>query len=130
MSRAISRVTVVGGRKGAKAGRRSDADAAPAAPAGGGMGDAPPGGPGGDGPMPDMGEMESLLGGVDENDPRSIGRAMRKLAETSGEPMDGDMEEVVRRLESGEDPEKIEEKMGDVLGGAEGAGGGNELYDG
>jgi putative FmdB family regulatory protein len=131
MSRAISRVTVVGGKKGVKADRRREADAAPSGVPAGGAADAPPGGgPGDDGPMPDMAGMESLLGGVDENDPRSIGRAMRKLAETAGEPMDGEMEEVVRRLESGEDPEKIEEKMGDVLGGAEGGGGGDELYDG
>jgi hypothetical protein len=54
---------------------------------------------------------------------------MRKLAQTSGEPMDGEMEEVVRRLESGEDPEKIEEKMGDSPGKT-GSGGGDDLYDG
>lgn len=131
MSRAISRVAVVGGKKGAKADRAPAADA-DRGPSGGGMGGPPPGGPDDGGPMPDMAEMESMLGGVDEIDPRSIGRAMRKMAETSGEPIDGEMEEVVRRLESGEDPEKIEEKMGDALGGpgGPGGGGGDDLYDG
>lgn len=115
MSRAISRVAIVGAAKTAAV---PDADAPGAPPAGAG-----------DGPMPDLAGMESALGGVDENDPRSIGRAMRKLAQTSGEPMDGEMEEVVRRLESGEDPEKVEEKMGDSPGKT-GSGGGDDLYDG
>lgn len=79
-------------------------------------------------PEPDLDEMESLLEGVDENDPRSMGRAMRRLAEQTGEPLDEEMEEVVRRLEEGEDPEKIEEKMGGA--GETEAGGGDELYDG
>lgn len=129
MSRAISRVTVVGGKKGARGGRARGADAEAASPADGGMEGGPPGAPGADGPMPDLAGMESALGGVDENDPRSMGRAMRKLAQSAGEPMDGEMEEVVRRLESGEDPETIEQKMGDIPDGA-GGGGGDDLYDG
>jgi putative FmdB family regulatory protein len=93
----------------------------------GGMG----GGPGGD-DMPDL----SALEGIDENDPRSLGRAMRKMAEQTGEKMDPQMDEACRRLESGEDPEAIEEAMGDALGGeGEGGGGGggggddDTLYD-
>ncbi len=74
----------------------------------------------------DFSEIESLLDQVDENDPRSMGRALRKLAEQSGEPMDEEMDEAVRRLEAGEDPEKIEEKMG---GGA-GDDSTEEWYDG
>lgn len=82
----------------------------------------------GGGAGPDLAAMESMFGGVDENDPRSVGRVMRKLAETAGEPIEGEMEEVVRRLESGEDPESIEDKMGDAFAGD--GGGGEELYDG
>jgi len=78
------------------------------------------------GGQPDLSEMESLLESVDENDPRSMGRIMRRLAEQSGEPVDEEMEEAMRRLEDGEDPEKIDEKMG---GAAEG-GGEDEWYDG
>lgn len=115
MSRAVSRVAIVGAKKGAAV----PDGAAHGAPADGE----------GDGPTPDLAAMESVLGGVDENDPRSMGRAMRKLAKSAGEPMDGEMEEVVRRLESGEDPEKIEEKLGDSSG-APGGGGGDDLYDG
>ncbi|MFH0879318.1 MAG: zinc ribbon domain-containing protein [Lentisphaerota bacterium] len=80
-----------------------------------------PGGPGGPGPegMPDM----SMLEGLDEKDPRSMGRVMRKMAEQTGEAMPPEMDEMCRRLEAGEDPEKIEQDMGDLMGD-EGAGGG------
>jgi len=63
---------------------------------------------------------------MDENDPRQMGRFMRRMSEVSGEALDPEMEEAVRRLEAGEDPEKIEDDMGDVLGG----GPGSEFGDG
>jgi putative FmdB family regulatory protein len=80
-----------------------------------------------------MGDMPDLPGldGLDENDPKSMGRWMRKMANEMGEKLDPEMDEVVRRLESGEDPDKIEEKMGDAMGGAGDEGGGDDaLYDG
>ena len=55
--------------------------------------------------------------GVDENDPRSLGRWMRRMADEMGEPLDPETDEVCRRLEAGEDPDKIEEEMGETLGG-------------
>ena len=58
------------------------------------------------------GEMDSL----DENDPRQGAQLMRKLFDATGLPVGGGMEEALRRMEAGEDPEKIEEDMGDVLG--------------
>lgn len=83
------------------------------------------------------GDMPPGLDGLDENDPKSLGRAMRQMAAETGEAMPPEMDEMCRRLESGEDPEKIEQEMGDVLGdeGASGAGGpggapDNTLYDG
>ena len=63
--------------------------------------------------------MESLMReseGIDENDPRQVARMMRKLHDTAGMPLDGKMEEAIRRMEAGESPEKIEEEMGDVFG--------------
>ncbi len=74
--------------------------------------------------MPDVDEdkleqaMEQLANeaeGIDEDDPRQMARIMRKLCETTGLPMNEKMEEAVRRLEAGEDPDKIEEEMGDIL---------------
>jgi hypothetical protein len=59
-----------------------------------------------------MGAMEKEFAGVDENDPRAMARMMRKMSELSGEKIDGEMEEVVRKLEEGADPESLEEQMG------------------
>jgi hypothetical protein len=63
--------------------------------------------------------MESLMGeaeGLDENDPRQLARLMRKLHQTAGMPLDARTEEAIRRMESGESPEAIEEEMGDLFG--------------
>ncbi len=60
----------------------------------------------------------SAFGDLDEDDPRSMGRWMRRMSEETGEPMDGEISEVIDRLESGESPESIEQSMPD-LGGAE-----------
>jgi putative FmdB family regulatory protein len=57
------------------------------------------------------GEME----GMDENDPRAIGRVMRRMWETTGMSLGSGFQEALRRLEAGEDPDKIEEEMGDLL---------------
>jgi len=131
MTRLISRVTVIGGRKGRRADSTDPADSPettePAAP----PSPSEPADTAEDGGFEpteaDVARMERLLESVDENDPRSIGRAMREMAAIAREPLEGEMEEVVRRLEAGEDPDKIEEKMGDALGGGDE---GDELYDG
>jgi putative FmdB family regulatory protein len=57
------------------------------------------------------GEMEN----VNEDDPRAMARMMRKLMETTGMNMGEGMEEAIRRMEAGEDPDKVEEELGDVL---------------
>lgn len=73
----------------------------------------------------EMMKLMSEAEGIDENDPRQLGRLMRRMGEITGESLDGEMEEAVRRLESGEDPEKIEEEMGDLFGdGGDDDGGG------
>ena len=56
------------------------------------------------------------MGGLDENDPRALGRFMRKMAAESGESIGPEFDEIVGRLEKGEDPEKIEQSMGDLFG--------------
>ena len=71
-----------------------------------------------------FGQLEQEMEGVDENDPKAMGRMMRRMSELTGENLDGEMEEVVRKLEEGQDPEKIEEEMGDALGDLEGDDGG------
>ncbi|HVO09620.1 MAG TPA: zinc ribbon domain-containing protein [Vicinamibacteria bacterium] len=97
-------------------------------------------------PGPDLDEarleraMEAMAGemdSIDENDPRQGARLMRKLFSATGMPVGVGMEEALRRMEAGEDPEKIEEQMGDVfeddpfggLLGGEGEAGGQEPDD-
>lgn len=66
----------------------------------------------------------SALAGLDENDPQSLARFMRKMSAETGEGLDGEFEEVCSRLESGESPDAIEKSMGmDGDGGADGGGG-------
>jgi len=60
-------------------------------------------------------EMAGELEHLDENDPRQMARVMRRLMEATGERPPG-MEEALRRLEAGEDPEKVEEEMEGLLG--------------
>jgi hypothetical protein len=63
-----------------------------------------------------MSAMEGEFANVDENDPRAMGRMMRRMAELTGEKIDGEMEEVVRKLEEGADPDSLEEQFGDSDG--------------
>jgi hypothetical protein len=58
-----------------------------------------------------MSAMEGEFSQVDESDPRAMGRMMRRMAEMTGEKIDGDMEEVVRKLEEGADPDSLEEQL-------------------
>jgi putative FmdB family regulatory protein len=74
----------------------------------------------------EMMRFASELEGMDENDPRAMAAAVRKMTEIAGEPVTPAMEEMIRRLEAGEDPEKVEEELGDALEeemGDEGSGG-------
>jgi hypothetical protein len=63
----------------------------------------------------------SMIDGLDEEDPKSIARFMRKMSAESGEPMPEEFDEVIDRLESGQSPEEIEESMPEL---AEDLGGG------
>jgi len=96
--------------------------------------DADAGGP----PMPDMddprlmramAEMERDMEHLDENNPRHMAHMMKKMKDlmpAGTVPKEFDV--AIKRLEAGEDPEKIEQDMGDVLGdfmgGEEGGPGG------
>ena len=60
-------------------------------------------------------DMAREAEGMDEEDPRAMARMMRKLYETTGLRLGKGMEEAMRRMEAGEDPDKIEEEMGDLL---------------
>lgn len=85
-----------------------------------------------DGPDPFAGVDESRLErameqlaaeseSVDEDDPRAQARMMRRLFDAAGVPVQGGMQEALRRLEAGEDPEAVEAELGDALEGGLGA---------
>jgi len=65
----------------------------------------------------------SMFGDLDENDPKSMGRFMRKMVNEMGDEA-GDLgpefDEVVDRLESGQDPEQIEKEVPGLMEGSEG----------
>ena len=64
-----------------------------------------------------MGQMEREFSSIDENDPKAMGRMMRRMASLTGEKIDGEMEAVVRKLEEGADPDSLEEELGAGPGG-------------
>lgn len=58
----------------------------------------------------------SALGDLDENDPKSLARFMRKMAHETGEDLGPEFDEVIGRLEAGEDPEAIEKALPELGG--------------
>ena len=64
-----------------------------------------------------MRELEGSMHGMDDEnpDPKQRGSLMRKMCEITGEKMDGQMEEVVRKLEEGMDPDVLEDQIGDFM---------------
>lgn len=76
--------------------------------------------------------MESLadpsaLAGL-EDDPREMGRMMRKMSNEMGEDLGPEFDEVIGRLEAGQNPEDIEKELPD-LGGAESGPAGGDFDD-
>ena len=68
-----------------------------------------------EGRLDDMADP-AMLDGLDENDPKSLARWMRKMSAEMGEEMPQEFDEVVDRLEAGQSPEEIEESMPDLGG--------------
>jgi putative FmdB family regulatory protein len=121
MSRQISRFALSKGLKEPSAPTGADA----------------PGGP----PMPDLNdprverammEMERDMEHLDENNPRHMAHMMKKMKDLMPPgSMPKELDAAIKRLEAGEDPEKIEADMGDFMGGPEsGGGGGGYTKDG
>ncbi len=74
-----------------------------------------------------MSELERDMDHLDENNPKHMAHLMRKMKDMlPAGAMPKEMDIAIKRLEAGEDPEKIEADMGDVLGdlmgGEEGGG--------
>jgi putative FmdB family regulatory protein len=73
---------------------------------------------------------ESMMTGLENEDPRAIAGMMRKMSDEMGEPLDPEMHEVVQRLERGESPESIEQSMPNLGTENDDAGGLGEGYGG
>lgn len=52
---------------------------------------------------------------IDENDPRQAAGLMKKFSKMTGMEFGAGMQEAVRRMEDGEDPEAVEAEMGDAI---------------
>lgn len=71
------------------------------------------------------------LDGLDEEDPKALGRWLRKMSHEMGEDMPPEFDEVIGRLEAGQSPEEIEESMPELAEGLDGMGGmgGDDFVD-
>ena len=66
-----------------------------------------------------MAEIERDMDHLDENNPKHMAHLMKKMKDALPPGvMPKELDTAIKRLEKGEDPEKIEEDMGDVLGDA------------
>jgi len=66
--------------------------------------------------------MQMLAGeaeNINEDDPRQAANLMRKLTDMTGLELGAGMQEALKRMEAGEDPDAIEAEMGDLLEGEE-----------
>jgi putative FmdB family regulatory protein len=82
-----------------------------------------------------MMELERDMEHLDENNPRHMAHMMKKMKDLMPPgSVPKELDVAIKRLEAGEDPEKIEADMGDVLGdfmgGEEGSGTGGYARDG
>ncbi len=114
MVKMVSSFGIGGATKKSTGGKAEGGEASGGGPDMGGS----PGGADADDPRMEaaFSQLESEMSSLDENDPRAMGRMMRRMSELTGERLDGEMEEMVRKLEEGEDPEKLEEQFGDLMG--------------
>ena len=64
-----------------------------------------------------MSELERDMEHLDENNPRHMAHMMKKMKDLMPPgTMPKEMDVAIKRLEAGEDPEKIEAEMGDIFG--------------
>jgi hypothetical protein len=66
-----------------------------------------------------MAALANEAGKINEEDPKQAAQLMRKFSDATGLKMGSGMEEALRRMERGEDPDQIEKEMGDLLEGEE-----------
>ena len=60
----------------------------------------------------------SMMDGL-EDDPKALGRMMRKMSQEMGEDMGPEFDEVIGRLEAGQNPDQIEEALPELGDGGD-----------
>lgn len=64
-----------------------------------------------------MAEMAARMESIDENDPKAMAGALRDMMRLTGMPGNETLQEAIRRMEAGEDPEQVEADLGADLDG-------------
>jgi len=62
-----------------------------------------------------MGRLAAEADSLNDEDPRQAADLMRKFSEMTGVKLGDGMQEALRRMAAGEDPDSIEADMGDIL---------------
>lgn len=62
-----------------------------------------------------MMQMAAQAEKMKDDDPRAAAQLMRKLSDATGMKLGDGFQEALHRLEKGEDPDKIEEELGDLI---------------
>lgn len=65
-----------------------------------------------------MAEMAARIESLDENNPQAMASALREVMKLTGMPANETLQEAIRRMESGEDPDQVEADLGDDLDSA------------
>lgn len=74
-----------------------------------------------------LSELEA--GGADPDEPRQLARVLRRVGESAGLEPGPEMDEMLRRLEAGEDPESLEDDLGDAFDEGDAEEGADPLAD-
>jgi len=64
-----------------------------------------------------MGELAQEAEKMNDEDPKAMARLMRRFTDKTGLVLNENMEKALSRLEAGEDPDRIEQEMGDLFAG-------------
>ena len=67
-------------------------------------------------------DIRAVNVGVEQSDPRALGRMMKEMKGEIGEEMGGEFDEVVDRLEKGQTPDEIEQSFPDPDGDGDAVG--------
>ena len=62
-------------------------------------------------------QLAGEAGNINENDPKQAAQLMRKFSGMTGLKFNDGIQEALQRLEKGEDPDKIESEMGNLMEG-------------